>query len=123
MTNIDIKAVIKNHRNRAGLTMKELADLVGVSEATVSRWESGNIATMKHSQIANLCKALHISPALIVPGIDYPAEPSAPDQELSDHDKNMVAAYNAAPEHIRKSVDTVLEPYSPVSRQDEDVYA
>jgi len=123
MTNIDIKAVIKNHRNRAGLTMKELADLVGVSEATVSRWESGNIATMKHSQIANLCKALHISPALIVPGIDYPAEPSAPDQELSDHDKNMVAAYNAAPEHIRKSVDTVLEPYSPASRQDEDVYA
>lgn len=123
MTNIDIKAVIKNHRNRAGLTMKELADLVGVSEATVSRWESGNIATMKHSQIANLCKALHISPALIVPGIDYPAEPSAPEQELSDHDKNMVAAYNAAPEHIRKSVDTVLEPYSPVSRQDEDVYA
>jgi transcriptional regulator with XRE-family HTH domain len=123
MTNIDIKAVIKNHRNRAGLTMKELADLVGVSEATVSRWESGNIATMKHSQIANLCKALHISPALIVPGIDYPAEPSAPDQELSDHDKNMVAAYNAAPEHIRKSVDTVLEPYSPASKLDEDVYA
>lgn len=71
MTNVDIKTIIKNHRIEAGLTMKELADLVGVSEATVSRWESGNIATMKHSQIANLCKALHISPALIVPGIDY----------------------------------------------------
>lgn len=77
MTNVDIKTIIKNHRIEAGLTMKELADLVGVSEATVSRWESGNIATMKHSQIANLCKALHISPALIVPGIEY-----------SEHDKS-----------------------------------
>ena len=55
MCNIDIKKVIKQHRIEAGLTMKELADLVGVSEATVSRWESGNIATMKHSQISKLC--------------------------------------------------------------------
>ncbi|MBO5588516.1 MAG: helix-turn-helix transcriptional regulator [Anaerovibrio sp.] len=116
---MDIKAVIKNHRNRAGLTMKELADLVGVSEATVSRWESGNIATMKHSQIANLCKALHISPALIVPGIDYPAEPSAPDQELSDHDKNMVAAYNAAPASTQRIVDVALEPFMPKEHSDD----
>ena len=71
MTNVDIKSIIKKHRIEADLTMKELADLVGVSEATVSRWESGNISSMKHSQIAKLCKALHISPALIVPGIDY----------------------------------------------------
>lgn len=77
MTTVDIKAIIKKHRIEAGLTMKELADLVGVSEATVSRWESGNIASMKHPQIANLCKALHISPALIVPSIDYDSAPSS----------------------------------------------
>ena len=70
MCNIDIKKVIKQHRIEAGLTMKELADLVGVSEATVSRWESGNIATMKHSQISKLCNALHINPANLVPGIE-----------------------------------------------------
>ena len=90
MTNADIKTIIKNHRIEAGLTMKELADLVGVSEATVSRWESGNIATMKHSQIANLCKALHISPALIVPGIDYPNS----DESTSDPEPEAPSYYH-----------------------------
>lgn len=73
MCNVDIKKIIKEHRLKAGLTMKELADLVGVSEATVSRWESGNIASMKHSQIAKLCRALNLNPASLVPGINAPA--------------------------------------------------
>ena len=68
----DIKNIIKSHRLAAGLTMKELADKVGVSEATISRWESGNIATMKQSKIASICKALNISPALFVPGATTP---------------------------------------------------
>lgn len=124
MNDIDIKKVIKDHRLKAGITMKELADYVGVSEATVSRWESGNIASMKHSQIANLCKALHISPALLVPGIDIAEGTSFPASApvLSEHDKNMVAAYHAAPPSTQKIVDVALEDYLP-SSQDEDVYA
>ncbi|MBE6106756.1 helix-turn-helix domain-containing protein [Anaerovibrio lipolyticus] len=119
MTIVDIKAIIKNHRIEAGLTMKELADLVGVSEATVSRWESGNIASMKHPQIANLCKALHISPALIVPSIDYNSAP-APKEEspLSAHEKAMVDAYKKASDKDKYTVDMVLNEYS-----DEDLPA
>lgn len=64
----DIKKIIKEHRQKANLTMKELAQKVGVSEATISRWESGNIASMRQSKIAALCEALDISPVLFVPG-------------------------------------------------------
>ena len=117
MKQIDIKQVIKQHRLQAGITMKELADLVGVSEATVSRWESGDIATMKHSQIAKLCNALNISPALLVPGIAIPTP------TLSQHDLDLLAAYKAAPDNAKQVVDLTLEPYMPSSSENEDVYA
>lgn len=62
------KDIIKQKRIELGLTMKELANKIGVSEATISRWESGNIATMKQTKIALLAQVLGISPAVLVSG-------------------------------------------------------
>lgn len=72
---MNIKDIIKQKRLECGYTMKELAEKVGVSEATVSRWESGNLATMKHTKIMLLAKALKISPAML---FDAPATSSLP---------------------------------------------
>lgn len=58
MTISDIKEIIKNRRIELGLTLKEVATAVGVSEGTVSRWESGNITNMKRNKIAALAKTL-----------------------------------------------------------------
>lgn len=63
---MDIKTILRNKRKELGLTMKEVADACGVSEATVSRWESGNIGDMKRSRISALANILKISPSLIV---------------------------------------------------------
>ena len=62
MTISDIKEIIKNRRIELGLTLKEVATAVGVSEGTVSRWESGNITNMKRNKIAALAKTLQIPP-------------------------------------------------------------
>lgn len=45
-----VKEILKSRRLELGLSMKELADKVGVNEATISRWESGNIANMKRDK-------------------------------------------------------------------------
>ena len=62
----EIKTELKKRRKELGLTMKEVAELVGVSEATISRWESGNIANMRRDRITKLAQALRISPAVIM---------------------------------------------------------
>ena len=64
---------INARRKQLHLTLKEVADYVGVSEATVSRWESGNIANMRRDRIATLAKILKVSPVEIM-GIDSEEE-------------------------------------------------
>ncbi len=57
--------LLKSKRKELNLTMKQVADFVGVSEATVSRWESGNIANMGRDKIALLSQILKITPGAI----------------------------------------------------------
>ena len=56
---------IKERRTELGMTLRELADKVGVSESTVSRWETGNIANMRRNKIEALANALGVSPLKI----------------------------------------------------------
>ena len=59
---MNVKDIIREKRLALGMTMKEVADKVGVSEATISRWESGEISNMRRGAIFSLAKALNISP-------------------------------------------------------------
>ena len=61
-----IRTLIKEKRIEKKYTMKELAEKVGVSEATVSRWESGEISNMRRGGIMRLSKVLDIPPSVIL---------------------------------------------------------
>ena len=74
MTITDIKEIIKNRRLALGLTLKDVAAAVGVSEGTVSRWEAGNITNMKRNRIASLAKVLQIPPSVIMGWEEEPTE-------------------------------------------------
>ena len=63
---MNTKNIIRDRRIELGLTMKDVAAHVGVSEGTVSRWESGNIANMKRSRIYSLAEILQISPVVLI---------------------------------------------------------
>ena len=63
---MDIKLFLKQRRKELHLTMKDVANMVGVSESTISRWESGAIANMTRANISELAKALQISPSIIM---------------------------------------------------------
>ena len=65
---MDIGAFLKLTRQEKDLTQKEVADAVGVSEGTVSRWESGKIGNMRRDKIEALAKVLDIDPTIITRG-------------------------------------------------------
>ena len=66
-----INEILKQSRIELGLTMLDVAKAVGVSEGTVSRWESGDIANMRRDKIAALAHTLDLSPSVIM-GWDSP---------------------------------------------------
>lgn len=69
----DIGKFIKERRIALGKTQRDIANEVGATEATVSRWESGHIDNMRRDKIASLAKALRISPMQLIS--DEPAPP------------------------------------------------
>ena len=74
-----IERKLRERRIELSLTQREVADYVGVTEATVSRWESGEIDNMRRDKIANLARVLKISPLLIM-GLNE--EPVEDDEEV-----------------------------------------
>ena len=63
---MEIKDIIKSARLSQKMTMKELSEKIGVSEATISRWESGDIENMRRDKISLLSKVLDISLPVLV---------------------------------------------------------
>lgn len=66
--------LIKMRRLELNMTMKELAQKVGVNEGTISRWESGDIENMKRDKIAALARALEVPPAVLMDWEEYDAD-------------------------------------------------
>lgn len=62
----NIRNVLKQKRLEKNMTLKDVAKKVGVSEGTISRWESGDIENMRRDKISKLADALNISPAVIM---------------------------------------------------------
>lgn len=96
----NIKNILKNRRIELGLTMGDVAEAVGVSEATISRWESGAIVNMKRSRIYSLAKVLQISPIIIM-GYDSSVLNDIPlkllkyYQEKGMSEQDMILAYTS----------------------------
>ncbi len=65
---------IKQQRLSIGKTLEDVAVVVGVSKATVQRWESGEIQNMRRDKIAKLATALNTTPSYLMGWVDTPAK-------------------------------------------------
>lgn len=57
---------LKKRREELNLSQESVAESIGVTKATVSKWEKGDIANMKRDKIALLAKVLKVSPLSIL---------------------------------------------------------
>jgi transcriptional regulator with XRE-family HTH domain len=85
---MDIKDELKSRRQELGLTLKDVSDEVGVSEGTISRWESGDIQNMRRDRIMAYAKALKISPAVVM---GWPQKPRS--RELQEDEEQLIEKY------------------------------
>ena len=73
----NISSVLKAKRKELGLTLAQIAEKIGVTEATVQRWESGNIKSLRHERIAKLADILGVTPSVLM-GWDEPPHQLSP---------------------------------------------
>lgn len=66
MSEKDMAKKINELRIAHGMTLEQVADIVGVGKSTVRKWETGMIANMRRDKIAALAKALHTTPEYLM---------------------------------------------------------
>ena len=69
---MEMKEIIVKRRKELGLTLEEVGLRVGVSRATVQRWEKGILQNPGRDKIAKLAAALQISPEYLLGWTDDP---------------------------------------------------
>lgn len=69
---MSVQDIIKKRRLELDLTLKDVARALGISEGTVSRYETGDIQNMGIDKIAKLAKVLRCSPGYLMGWEDNP---------------------------------------------------
>ena len=105
MDQVKIGSFIKEIRKEKGLTQEQLAEKLGVSQKSVSRWETGK--TMPdYSLLPNICETLEINVAELL-GAEKIAGDSVPKKQVTAMAMNMISLVNNK-NYIRKIVGAVL---------------
>jgi transcriptional regulator with XRE-family HTH domain len=97
---------IKDLRQQRGMTLEQVANIVGVGKSTVRKWETGMIANMKRDKIAALAQALGTTPAYLMGWKEETKEETnSPDQIiLTEGEEMLLKLFRQIPEENRAMV-------------------
>ena len=96
---------IKDLRQQRGMTLEEVATIVGVGKSTVRKWETGMIANMKRDKIAKLAQALGTTPAYLMGWEEVQEEKNSPDPiKLTEGEEMLLKLFRQIPEENRALV-------------------
>ncbi len=108
---MNIKDLLKSRRAELGLSQLDVAKYVGVSEATVSRWESGNIANMKRDRIYKLANILQINPTMLIGDIHSTPIDTSTVADLDDEEQMLIYCWRQATPEIKENIAFALRSY------------
>jgi len=99
---------LKKRRLQLGLTLAQVADQIGVKEATVQRYESGAIHNIKYHTILRLSEILKCNPSYLLCWTDATC-PQLQDstETISEHEQKLLNAYRNNPD-LQKTIDALL---------------
>lgn len=90
---------IRKYRQELGISQKQLAEQIGVSNGRVSNWEQG-LNRPDADILVEICQALEVSPSLLL-GVKLSND------ELSDVEWKIVRAYREKRD-LQKAVEILL---------------
>ncbi|TGA95980.1 helix-turn-helix domain-containing protein [Sporolactobacillus shoreae] len=102
---------IKEMRLKRGMTLKELGERIGKAEATVQRYESGNIRNLKSDTIAEIADILHCSPAYLMGWSDIKHSEMEVSRENNVHRYEVVGTVKAGPDGLAYEEVDGFEPF------------
>lgn len=92
-------------RQERGLTLEQVAEVVGVGKSTVRKWETGMIANMRRDKIADLAKALGTTPAYLMGWEDQEEQdPSPSEPVLTEGELALLELFRRVPEDRQQLV-------------------
>ena len=108
---------MKQLREQSDVTLKEMANLIGVSEATVQRYESGKITKVPYKAIIEYCKKFNVAPPYLMGWTDFPLKD--PDviknnradflYELNDKEQILVEGYRNLSDVDRLTITNLIK--------------
>lgn len=101
---------IRELRQARGWTQAQLGARVGMVKTTISGYEKGD-HQIDPAMIFKLCDLFGCTADYLLGRSDslLPA--------VSDEDAQLLAAYHAAPDHVRAAIDTLLLPVVPAKKE------
>ena len=90
---------IRKYREECGLSQKQLAEKINVSNSRISNWEQG-INRPDADILAKLCTTLNVSPSLLL-GVKLSTD------EFTEQERSLIKAYRSKPE-LQQAVNILL---------------
>lgn len=111
----EIHEIIRNRRIELDLTLKDVAKALGVSEGTVSRYETANIQNMGIDKIANLAKVLRCSPGYLMGWEDDPTPEGFEPSDIKSNPKGTGTRWTS---DVSTDEEHLLEVYRMLNKKD-----
>ena len=117
----EINERIKEMRKRRNLTLAEVAEHLGVKEATAQRYESGNIKNIKHDTIWKLAELFDCDPMYLMgwrgdkPG-SYNASSKADNEKELSHVQDLTEGESMLVDMFRRLPTDAKDMYLEVLR-------
>lgn len=91
---------IRTLRHENGMSMEELAHLLGVQRSAVNKYEKGIVVNLKRSTIASLARIFNVSPSYFLDD-DFPIE-------ITDDERQLISLFRSATDEGRDAALTIL---------------
>ena len=103
--------VIKEYRNRAGLSQSALARQLGVNKNSVTHWEAGRVKP-DIRYLPQLCQALNITLESFF-NLPYDA------RTMNVREQRLLRTYRKLPPHYRRYADAIIQKTLELAETDE----